>query len=101
MKLKRRSKLVKALDTIEKVPFKKKVVKYRWNEHHIKLDKDNQIILRQVANQDKFELSIMHKERFTSSPWNTVRMTREDVREVYKLMQELFISLSRQDVQMS
>ena len=73
--------------------FKKKLVKYRWNEHHIKLDKDNQIILRQVANQDKFELSITHN----GYQWYTIRMTRDDVNQVYKLMQELFIKLKQQD----
>ena len=93
VKLKRRTKLAKALDTIEKVPFKKKVVKYKWNEHHVKLDKDNQIILRQVSNQQNFELSITHN----AYQWHTIRMTREDVDQVYKLMQELFITLNDQD----
>jgi len=102
VKLKRRSKLAKALDTIEKVPFKKKVVKYKWNEHHVKLNKDNQIILRQVANQDNFELSIMHGgyqkyEQGLTNRWKTIRMTREDVYQVYKMMQELFITLNNQD----
>jgi len=93
-KLKRRSKLSKALDAIEKVPNpKKKFVKYRWNEHHVKLDQHNQIILRQVGNQDKFELSITHN----GWQFNTIRMTREDVREIYKLFQELFITLHNQD----
>jgi len=91
--LKRRSKLAKALDIIEKVPFKKKVVKYKWNEHHVKLDKDNQIILRQVANQNNFELSVVHN----GWQWNTILMTRDDVDQVYKMMQELFITLNHQD----
>ena len=73
--------------------FKKKVVRYRWNEHHIKISKDNQIILRQVANQDNFELSIMHN----GYQWHTIRMTRDDVEQAYKIMQKLFIELNKQD----